>query len=159
MDISISTVKDIENKNHIPNIKILKTYKKIIPSLKETIDEIIGLNKKNSDKFIITNIDKELLNKIEELENLNRKILMKEKEYEVLERTSGVRSRLTWACIEMQKSNASKFEEIESIYRLANIRQQKECLPAMEQLLIHLNKFQTRLISLINENRGEIVYE
>lgn len=164
---SIATIKNIENKNHIPNIDILKAYKRVIPSLNKTIDEMLKVPKRTAskssseytEKIDMKYLDEEVKNKLEELEEIKRLLLMKRMEYEALERTSGVRSRLTWACIDIQKNDASKITEITNIFNLADPRQQKECLPAIMQLWKHFVKFQRQLEELINENKGEIQYE
>lgn len=173
---SVATIKNIENKEHIPNIAILKAYKKIFPSINNSIDEIlketnkikishkpiiISKQKENSNffEFDIKNIDQEVKNKIKEYDDLKRLINVKRIEYEALERTSGVRSRITWACIDIQKSDTSKMIEIVNIFNMAESSRKKECLPALEQLWKHFKRFEIQLEKLINDNKGEIYYE
>lgn len=79
-------------------------------------------------------------------------------EYEKLERTSGVRSKVVWSCIDIQKYTSSKIIELISIYNMANDKNQRECLPAINQLSIHLEEFSKQLKRAVNAKitEGEI---
>lgn len=85
--------------------------------------------------------------KRKELEELERKIKLKRFEYEKLERTSGARSKITWACIDIQKFNSEKITEIINILGIIDVESRKKAYPALKQLHIHLESFSENIKS------------
>ncbi len=133
LGISFKYLSDIETGRRFPSETLLK---KIVTLLK-----ITTVKKKKKD---YSKIELDLLKEIKEkkkiLEEINQQIKIKSFEYDKLERTTGVRSKVTWLCIEMQKKMAESITEILSIYNISTPEQQKSMLPALEQLGIHIEK-------------------
>lgn len=93
----------------------------------------------------------DLREKRKELEELERKIKLKRFEYEKLERTSGARSKITWACIDIQKFNSEKITEIINILGIIDVESRKKAYPALKQLHIHLESFSENIKKVIKE--------
>lgn len=85
------------------------------------------------------------------MEELERKIKLKRFEYEKLERTSGARSKITWACIDIQKFNSEKITEIINILGIIDVESRKKAYPALKQLHIHLESFSENIKKVIKE--------
>lgn len=93
----------------------------------------------------------DLKEKRKELEELERKIKLKRFEYEKLERTSGARSKITWACIDIQKFNSEKITEIINILGIIDDASRKKAYPALKQLHVHLESFSENIKKVIKE--------
>ncbi|MDY4011361.1 MAG: hypothetical protein SOY60_06815 [Fusobacterium gastrosuis] len=117
----------------------------------------ISNQKEERKKSIISEIKiKELEEKIKKLE-IEYKI--RKMEFEKLERTSGARSQITWACIDIQKYISSKIIEIGNIYNLADRNVQITSSNALKQLSNHLKKLANNIDEIVIKNDEIIIKE
>lgn len=89
----------------------------------------------------------------EKIDKLNIEYTQKRFEYEKLERTSGARSKVTWACIDIQKYLSNKLIEIGNIYNLSDESIRNELARPLKQLAIHLRKFADNLDEITNNDK------
>ena len=100
---------------------------------------------KNSREKIIKDLE-------EKIDKLNIEYNQKKFEYEKLERTSGVRSKVTWACIDIQQHLSNKLIEIGNIYNFSDESIRNELARSLKQLVIHLRKFADNLDDILANN-------
>ena len=167
---SLLTKKNVVQNKIINNQKIdillismLEENKELKEKIKTLEDSNNLLSNKNREANEIKNADSNIILKKEELKDLEEKIdrlnlEYKEKQflYEKLERTSGVRSKITWACIDIQKYLSEKIIEIGNIFNMADQKSQVSSLMALKQLSIHLKRM-TATIDDIVENTSDII--
>lgn len=137
-------------------IRSLQTYMskngKIPVSILKKMAKNNFFNIKNTVTIEFSNIEKEIKNKKEELEKLDYELYLKKLEYEKLERTSGARSKITWACIDIQKYLSNKIIEIGSIYNLSDKTIRLTSTNALKQLSIHLKTLAANVDDIVNSN-------
>ena len=141
LDIKIRSLQTYMSKNGKIPVSILKKM------AKNNFFDV-----KNIVNTEFSNIEKKIKNKTEELEKLDYELYLKKLEYEKLERTSGARSKITWACIDIQKYLSNKIIEIGSIYNLADKTIRLTSANALKQLSIHLKTLATNVDDIINNN-------
>lgn len=148
LDIKIRSLQTYMSKNGKIPISILKKM------AKNNFFDV-----KNIVNTEFSDIEKKIKNKKEELEKLDYELYLKKLEYEKLERTSGARSKITWACIDIQKYLSNKIIEIGSIYNLADKTIRLTSANALKQLSIHLKTLATNVDDIVNNNNNEINME
>ena len=141
LDIKIRSLQTYMSKNGKIPVSILKKM------AKNNFFDV-----KNIVNTEFSNIEKKIKNKKEELEKLDYELYLKKLEYEKLERTSGARSKITWACIDIQKYLSNKIIEIGSIYNLADKTIRLTSANALKQLSIHLKTLATNVDDIVNNN-------
>lgn len=141
LDIKIRSLQTYMSKNGKIPISILKKM------AKNNFFDV-----KNIVNTEFSDIEKKIKNKKEELEKLDYELYLKKLEYEKLERTSGARSKITWACIDIQKYLSNKIIEIGSIYNLADKTIRLTSANALKQLSIHLKTLATNVDDIVNNN-------
>lgn len=99
LKISVATIKNIENKNHIPNTEILRGIEKLFPELKNILDEMIVSKNTNMKKEKIISKTK----KVDDFEKLKEKVYKLEEENKLLKESKK---------IEIQKEDLKSFEDI-----------------------------------------------
>ena len=144
-------------------ISTLEENKELKEKIKILEDSNILLSNENKEVRETKNVDSNIILKKDELKDLEEKIdrlnlEYKEKQflYEKLERTSGVRSKITWACIDIQRYLSDKIIEIGNIFNMADQKSQVSSLIALKQLSIHLKRM-TATIDDIVENTSDII--
>lgn len=146
--VSYKYISDVETGRKIPSDTLLTKLSKVLE---------IEIEKEKKD---YTKLQNELFKEIEKkkkiLEDIDQQIKIKSFQYEKLERTAGIRSKVTWLCIDTQKKLAENVVEIMSIYNLGTPEQQRSMLPALKQLAIHIEKINYQLQKNLKENK-EIV--
>ncbi|XGU46183.1 helix-turn-helix domain-containing protein [Fusobacterium necrophorum subsp. funduliforme] len=148
----------ISGTSNIPKNILKKLYKKGF--LKDVIPKDLEM-KKISNSRTINNKDfyekttRELKKTLAELE---MRIKTKQFEYEKLERTSGAKSKITWACIDIQKYLSGKIIEIGNIYSMSDNVTQISSSKALKQLSYHLKKFATNIDDIVKKS-DEIILE
>lgn len=159
LGISSKYLSDLETNRRMPSLALIDKISIILEIDKEELkaSKMASSLKNNTKsnicfpdeklKRIIREIDKkqDVLNEIEQ--NIKLKIF----EYEKLERTSGVRSKITWLCIEGQKKLAETIAEIISVYSLADEERRKQTRPAIKQLTFHLDLMSKNLKKILEE--------
>ena len=144
-------------------ISMLEENKELKEKIKILEDSNILLANENKEVKKTKNVDSNIILKKDELKDLEEKIdrlnlEYKEKQflYEKLERTSGVRSKITWACIDIQRYLSDKIIEIGNIFNMADQKSQVNSLIALKQLSIHLKRM-TATIDDIVENTSDVI--
>lgn len=131
-----------------------KSKKKVIQNqvLEDAINLLIENVKKIKEETIsFDGMEKELKNKRIQLEKIEQEIKIKRFQYEKLERTSGTKSKITWAAIDIQKVNSEKITEITSLYSLADKDIQKSTYTVLKQLSLHYKVFLNAIEKLLHE--------
>lgn len=152
LQISHKYLSDIETGRRVPSESLIKKINNFFELPKS--DEI----KKDTAEYIIfkTEILREINEKSKVLSDIEQQIKIKKSQYEKLERTTGVRSKITWLCIETQKKIAENMTEIIATYNLADCESQKLTIPALKQLVFHLKNIEENLIRLISNDTLEV---
>ena len=148
--ISNKHLSDIECSRKPLSQKLLNKFK-LIFNFNDNELKILEKPEREYDTF---ELDLEIKRKKELLLQIETEIKFKRLEFEKLERTSGIRSKITWGSIEIQKIVGSKIIEIINLYSLANRANQQECIPALKQLVIYLDTFSQKIKKMILEREG-----
>lgn len=161
--ISFKYLSDIETNRRNPSKQLVEKIAKVLLVDKEiffqnAIKGTLKREKKDIKTYQLSineeklkTLSLELQEKEILLSKMEREIKIKKFEYEKLERTSGFRSKITWLCIEIQKFVSEKIIEIMSIYNLADEKNKPEVLPAIRQLVYHLDAISSNLKKIIND--------